>query len=203
MGISIGRTAFIAGLAAALFGVFLLVAPRLTASDEATPATSIASTTVVTAPITASTATTTTATTTPTTVTTTTIPVVTTTAPIGWDPAEMTPANGYDGTITMSAAFTGPLGDKEWAIIADQDTVSWQVHVVNTTDGPLWGVFAWVEGFGRAYCDSTRLAPFGETDCWASGTAYAGETEVVAWVNAWTETTQVKAKVRATLAVAP
>lgn len=199
MGISIGRTAFIAGLAAALFGLFLLVAPRLTASSEITPTTAAATTTVPTTTGTTVVAPTTTLAP----VTTTTVAATTsTTLPVGWDPAGMTPANGYDGTVSIAAAATGPLGDKESVIITDGDTVTWQVHVVNTTDGRLWGVFAWVEGFGRAYCDDRRLEPFAETDCWATGRAYAGETTVVAWANAWTEETQVKAAVRYDLAVA-
>ena len=73
--------------------------------------------------------------------------------------------------------------------------MDWRVVVTNTTDGELWGVYAWVEGFGRAYCDSRHLGAGESTECLATGTAYAGVTEVVVWVNAWTEVHQVKDKV--------
>lgn len=182
-----GRTILITLLAAILFGVFLLVAPKLTASGNGsavgpsttTTATTPAETTTTTAPE-----------------STTTIPTTTTTQPPdGWNPAEMTPANGYDGSVSLSSTVSGPDGASESAIIADGDAVDWRVVVTNSTSGELWGVYAWVEGFGRAYCDSRHLGAGESTECLATGTAYAGVTEVVVWVNAWTEVHQVKDKV--------
>jgi len=189
----LGRTILITLLAAGLFGVFLLVAPKLTASGGGTAA---ATTTLAAATTTA-----------PITVTTTTAPAAestttTTQEPQGWNPEEMTPENGYDGSVTITSAVSGPEGASESAIIADGDAVSWQLHVTNATAGELWGVYAWVEGFGRAYCDSRHLDAGESTDCWAVGTAYAGVSEVVAWVNAWTDERQVKDQVLVELVVA-
>jgi hypothetical protein len=195
----LGRTIVITLLAAALFGAFLLVAPKLTASGGRgavpdTGGTTATPTTVVTAPITITT------TSLPALGSTTTLPATTTTtAPSpGWNPEAMTPAAGYDGSIRIVPAASGPEAES----IADGDTLTWRVHVVNTTAGELWGVFAWVEGFGRAYCDSHHLDAGASTDCWATGTAYAGVQRVVAWVNAWTEVRQVKDKVLMDLVVA-
>ena len=195
-----GRTILITLLAAALFGVFLLVAPNLTASGSRTAAGPDAITTVaVSTTLPAGTMPTTSAP-----ESTTTIPLTTTTTvpPQGWNPAAMTPENGYDGSVSLASTVLGPDGSSEPAIIADGDAVDWRVVVTNSTSGELWGVYAWVEGFGRAYCDSRHLDAGESTECLATGTAYAGVTEVVAWVNAWTEDRQVKHKVLVELAVA-
>ncbi len=193
-----GRTILITLLAAGLFGAFLLVSPNLTASGSGTAAGPETSTTVIVSTTLPDTTTTTAAV-----ASTTTIPATTTTPPPEeWNPAEMTPENGYDGSVSMVATALGPDGAAATAIIADGDAVEWRVVVTNTTDGELWGLYAYIEGFGRAYCDSRHLAAGGSTECLATGTAYAGVTDVVAWVNAWTEDRQVKAKMLVELAIA-
>ena len=179
---NLARTTFIAVLAAGLFGLFLLVTPKLTAGGTGSP----------TNPTTA--ATTTPASTTTTVVTasipTTVTPIPpTTTLAVGWNPEVQTVEYGYDGSVVMETSFLAPDG----TLVGAGDTVAWQVHVTNTTDDGLWGVFAYVEGFGPAYCDTRHIEAGESTDCWAAGLAYAGVGDVVAWVNAWTEERQVKA----------
>ncbi len=183
---NLGRTVFIALLAAGLFGLFLLVTPKLTTAGSGSGASTITTT--------ASTLPPTTTTTTPGVMTTTTVPTVsttvavTTTLPLGWDPESQTAENGYDGSVGMTASFRTPRG----SIVEAGDTVAWQIHVTNETAGDLWGVFAYVEGFGPAACDRRHIGTGESTDCWATGLAYVGTGDVVAWVNAWTEERQVK-----------
>ncbi len=190
----LGRTIMITLLAAGLFGLFLLVAPKLTASGNRGATADTTSTMLPGVPITVTT------TSVPARAGSMTLPATTTTTqpPEGWNPEHMTPANGYDGSITIVPEASGP----DTGSIADGDTITWQVHVVNTSGGELWGVYAYVERFGRAYCDSHHLDAGASTDCWATGTAYAGVQQVVAWVNAWTEVRQVKDKVLLDLVVA-
>lgn len=196
----LGRTILITLLAAGLFGAFLLVSPDLTASGSGTASGPATTTTLVLTTTTLPEATSTTAPV----ASTTTIPVSTTTLPPEeWNPSEMTPENGYDGSVSMVTTALGPDGAASTAIVADGDAVDWQVVVTNSTDGELWGLYAYIEGFGRAYCDSRHLEAGESTECFASGTAYAGVTHIVAWVNAWTENRQVKDMVLVELAVAP
>lgn len=201
MRLDLARTGFIAVLAAALFGLFLLVAPRLTATDAGevtTTAPPHSETTLSTAPI-ASPRTTVTV--------VTTIPVSTTAAPAAavvpaeWDPAGLTPANGYDGTLALVATASGSASGA--APVIDRQTAHWTMTVTNTSDGLLWGLFAYVEGYGRASCADRRVAPLGEVVCHVEGTVWLDGTPVVAWVNAWTETQQVKDMVLVDLVIAP
>lgn len=202
MNSTLGRTVFIALLAAGLFGLFLLVTPKLTTAGSGTggdipttagttppPATDPTTSTCPCLP--ASTTTVPTPTTTvpviTTTSVTTTIPV-TTTLPLGWDPESQTVENGYDGSVGLTVSFRSPRGTS----VEAGDTVAWRIHVTNDTAGELWGVFAYVEGFGPTVCDHRHLDVGESTDCWATGLAYAGTGDVVAWVNAWTEIRQVK-----------
>ena len=188
----IGRTLFIAALAGSIFAAFLLVTPRLAAIGgevAAGSAGAIPGTTTTAASTTTTAA-----------VTSTTTRAVTTTTTAGTGalpPSEepMVPQLGYDGTIRLSVIAEGPLGGKEWSLIADGDEITWRLHIENTSDERLWGVFAWLELGGRAECDSHRLAPKAEMDCLVTTTAYAGDWVAEAWVNAWTSTRQVKDKV--------
>ena len=185
----LGRSILITLLAAALFGAFLLIAPRLTASTtEPSTATTPAAvpTTVSTAPLGVTPTTLPSATTIP-------QPRISPNGPEGWDPEAMTRANGYDGTVALAAEAL-PRGGAAGDELHDREPVTWRLQVRNTTDGELWGVFAWVEGFGRALCDDHHLDPGAVTECRATNTAYAGTQQVVAWVNAWTEISQVKDK---------
>lgn len=200
----LGRTIFITVLAAGLFGLFLLITPKLTSGSSAPGATAPTSTvpaTTTSAPVTttsvpAATSTTVPVTTTttvpPSTTTTTTVPL-TTLYPEEWNPVIQTPANGYDGSLLVEAAVIG--AEPPTTVAIGGDSLTWYVRVTNTTDGRLWGVFAWVEGFGRAYCKDSRLEAGQSTDCYAAGIALPGTYESVAWANAWTETRQVKEKV--------
>jgi hypothetical protein len=197
----LGRTIFIAVLAAGLFGLFLLITPKLTAGNN-TPAATSASTMPVTTTVPVATTGPAVTTTTVPAPTTTTLPpnaTTTTTAPLTtlypeeWNPATQTPANGYDGSLLVEAAVIGAEAPTTVAI--GGDSLTWYVRVTNTTDARLWGVFAWVEGFGRAYCKDSRLEAGQSTDCYAAGITLPGTYESVAWANAWTETRQVKQKV--------
>lgn len=176
---NLGRTVFVTVLAAGLFGMFLLVAPELTTagSGSASPTTT-STTTTMPAP--------------------TTVPV-TTTVPEVWDPESQTPDEGYDGSVVMTASFVSPRG----TTVEVGDSVAWRIQVTNATSDELWGVFAYVEGFGAALCDASHTYAGETTDCWATGPAFAGTGNVVAWVNAWTEVWQVKDKILVPFTVTP
>lgn len=194
MNSALARTVFVALLAGVLFGAFLLLAPDPTASGEVQPATTTS--TVVAAPTTTALATTTTV---PPNTSSTTIPPTTTTTTVipEWNPAEQTPSAGYDGSVTIGIVTVDPLAPREG------DTVTWRLRITNATDGRLWGVFAWVEGFGQARCPSTRIEPGQGMTCVASDVArYPGSARLVAWVDAWTDTRQVKDAVLVPLTVA-
>jgi hypothetical protein len=197
---NLGRTVFIALLAAGLFGLFLLVTPKLTTAGSGSGGTTSAAPTTVTPEpdVTAATCPCLPTSTTTTSVPTTTVPV-TTTLPLGWDPASQTAANGYDGSVVMTASFISPRGSS----VEAGDTVAWQIHVTNDTTEDLWGVFAYVEGFGPSVCDQRHIGAGESTDCWATGLAYVGTGDVVTWVNAWTEERQVKDIVRIPFTVIP
>jgi len=185
----IGRTLFIAALAGSIFAAFLLVTPRLAAIGGEVAAGSVGAIpgTTTTAPSTTTAAAVT---------STTTSAVTTTTAGTGGLPSSEEPlVLHYDGTIRLSVIAEGPLGGKEWSLIADGDEITWRLHIENTSDERLWGVFAWLELGGRAECDSHRLAPKAEMDCLVTTTAYAGDWVAEAWVDAWTSTRQVRDKV--------
>lgn len=201
----VGRTLFIAVIAGGIFAVFLMLTPKMTTSvgDVATAAVAggdqATTTTDEVPPSTPTTLTVPTSTTLAT--TTTTVVATTTTEPEPgeiWEP--MTPEFGYDGTVRLTLHFEGAHGEA-LPIMTDFDTVVWRLHVTNTTDQELWGVFAWVERAGRAYCDDHHLYGFGETDCWVSSTVYADDWVVDAWVNAWTTQRQVKDRVSLPLTV--
>ncbi|OFW66707.1 MAG: hypothetical protein A2Z12_08850 [Actinobacteria bacterium RBG_16_68_21] len=196
----VGRTVFIALLAGGIFGAFLLVTPKLAATRPSVPAASIVGDEAIeSSATTIPAATTTTSAPTSTTSTTVTSPAVAAPGAAGepvvdeWGP--MTPEQGYDGTVQLSVYLEGPLGGKEFSVVSDLDTVLWRLHVTNTTDQELWGVFAWLERAGRAPCDNHHLLPHGETDCWITTIAYADDTAAVAWVDAWTTTRRVTDKV--------
>jgi len=198
---NLGRTVFIALLAAGLFGLFLLVTPKLTTAGSGSGGSTSTAATSDTLPDATTTslcpclpASTTTTVPTP----STTVPV-TTTLPLGWDPDSQTAANGYDGSVIMAASFMSPRGSS----VEAGDTVAWQIRVTNDTTGDLWGVFAYVEGFGPAVCDHRHIGAGESTDCRATGLAYVGTGDVVAWVNAWTEERQVKDITRISFTVSP
>jgi len=188
----LGRTIFIAALAGVMFAGFLLVTPRLTASSrdgEPATTTTVPPTTTSTtlAPVT----------------TTTTRPAVTTTTTLPVDPEAVTPENGYDGTVTLGVYFEGDGGGKEYAELHDGGTIKWRLHVVNSSDEKLWGVFAYLELNGPAACEDHILDPGESTDCWVTGPAADGAYVAEAWVNAWTLTAMVKDKVFVDFVVLP
>jgi hypothetical protein len=191
---SLGRTIFTGILAAGLFGLILLVSPRLTYSQESDRS-STPSTTLTGAPVELTVTTTTlpaTTTTVPAAATTTTTTGVTTTTVAAveeWDPASQTPANGYDGSVVLAGLVPNP------EFPSDLETVTWTLTVTNAHDGRLWGVYAYVEGFGHAPCDAHILDPGESTTCRVDGPVYTGTDQVVAWVDAWTLERQVSDKV--------
>ncbi|MEX1208746.1 MAG: hypothetical protein WEE36_09150 [Acidimicrobiia bacterium] len=191
----IGRTIFIAALAGVMFAAFLLVTPRLTASTgPTTGGDGDASTTTTSARVTTTTAAPTT--------TTAAVPG-TTLAPTPTTVPPLSPEDGYDGTVTLGIYFEGQGDGKEFGVIEDGDQVTWRLHVTNTSDGRLWGVYAYVELYGPARCDTRILEPGESTDCWVEGRAFEGTQQVEAWVNAWTLTRMVKDKVFVDMTVLP
>lgn len=189
----IGRTIFIAALAGVMFATFLLVTPRLTASTgPSTGGAGDASTTTTGAVVTTTVAPTTTTAAVPSTTlapTTTTLPVL--------------PANGDDGTVTLGVYFEGEGDGKEFGVIEDGDRITWRLHVTNTSDGTLWGVYAYLELNGPARCEARILEPGDSTDCWVEGRAFEGTYQVEAWVNAWTLTRMVLDTVVVEMTVLP
>jgi hypothetical protein len=184
-----GRTLFVAALAAGIFAAFLVVTPKLTAAGNDAGTTAPSTTVTTTTPDAASTSTTAAAT------TTTMAPPTTTSTAAGPTGIPLTAEEGYDGTVRLTVYAEGPLGGAAWALVSDGDTVTWRLHVVNTTDQELWGVFAWLERGGRALCDDHHLVGFGETDCHITTTAYDDDETFEAWVDAWTTERQVHDRV--------
>ena len=45
------------------------------------------------------------------------------------------------------------------------DEVRWQITVHNTGTEYLWGVYAYLEGFGRVGCSDRRLSPGQTSEC--------------------------------------
>jgi len=70
--------------------------------------------------------------------------------------------------------------------LADGSAATWKITVTNQSDEYLWGVYAYLEGFGAVTCGSRQLDAGESTTCWADDTVWAGTHEAAAWATAWT-----------------
>ena len=115
------------------------------------------------------------------------------------EPAEEGPSNEttpvIDGSLTMTIELLGPREGKEVVIIEDEDTVEWSLRVTNTGTEKLYGVYAFLEGAGHAFCDTTYLAPGSTAQCSITDEVWYGEHTAFAWANAWTTEIQVAAEI--------
>lgn len=117
-----------------------------------------------------------------TTSTTTTIPV--TTVPVV--PGGTTLGGGTHGEITVTVA---PLDSAPYR---HDDEVRWRITVRNSGTEYLWGVYAYLEGFGRVGCSDRRLSPGQTSECIARIRMDPGDYTADAWATAWTETDEIR-----------
>jgi hypothetical protein len=111
---------------------------------------------------------------------TTTAPGTTTTAAAPGLPSDDAQVRLY--LVGTRAAAGGP----ERSNFVDGEVIGWHFRVSNTGEEYLWGVYVYLELYGRVACEDRRLEPGASTDCRAETTAWAGVNEAVAWVTAWT-----------------
>ena len=70
--------------------------------------------------------------------------------------------------------------------VADLHTATWSITVSNQGEEYLWGVYAYLEGFGPVMCDDRQLDIGASTSCLTDQTVWTGEHRAVAWATAWT-----------------
>lgn len=88
--------------------------------------------------------------------------------------------------LTLVGTYAGRYGPAA-TDFREGDAIAWRFRVTNTGDEYLWGVYVYLEGYGRVVCGQRRLPAGASTQCWAETTALAGANEADAWMTAWTE----------------
>lgn len=119
---------------------------------------------------------------------TTTTPITTTTTttaslPPGPDEAAV--------SLAVAGLHDGLNGPQRAGFFAG-DAIGWHFRVTNTGGEYLWGVFVYLEGYGRVACEARRLEAGAATDCWAETIAAPEEDAGEAWVTAWTSLRMVR-----------
>ncbi len=182
-------------LAATLLALGAVIGPRLVSSggggsgNSSTAAASLPSATTTSAPITSTSLPEAVATTSSTVATTTTFAAASpsTTAPV------VVPSEDPDtGAVELAliGVHAGRYGAEQLDFVAG-DTIGWHFRVTNAGGEYLWGVFVYLELYGRVSCSERRLDVGESAECWAETTAAAGDNEAEAWTTAWTDTRMV------------
>ena len=117
--------------------------------------------------------------------TTTTMPEVTTTT---------VPPDG--AAIELSIEMITGATDKESSMLAEGDPITWRLIIANVGDEHLWGAYAFLELHGPAWCEEHQLAPGAATSCWIDTIAVEGQHQAEAWATAWTQNRMVETDLR-------
>lgn len=112
--------------------------------------------------------------------------------------SEPTPAEPVE---PVEAAATEPIDGGAIVLevgISDSDlsdgaTTQWLISITNEGDEYLWGVYAYLEGYGEISCADRQLAIGQSTSCTARGKVFAGDHVAEAWATAWTINRMVEA----------
>jgi len=113
-----------------------------------------------------------------------TAPATTTSLPAAAGP-ELPSADGGAVDLVLVGVHDGRDGPPRSRFF-DGERVGWHYRVTNVGDEYLWGVFVYLELYGRISCEQRRLEVGESADCWAETTAWAGRNDAEAWVTAWT-----------------
>jgi len=97
----------------------------------------------------------------------------------------------FDDTLALAVEVFGEADGKESVILRDFDAARFQIRLDNTSDEELWGVFAYLEGYGPISCMESHLDPGEHTACTVTDTVYSGTHTGEVWANAWTTQHQV------------
>ena len=125
--------------------------------------------------------------------TTTTMPEVTTTTM----PEVTTTTVPPDGAaIELSIEMITGATDKESSMLAEGDPITWRLIIANVGDEHLWGAYAFLELHGPAWCEEHQLAPGAATSCWIDTIAVEGQHQAEAWATAWTQNRMVETDLR-------
>ncbi|MBU1226898.1 MAG: hypothetical protein KJ698_06790 [Actinobacteria bacterium] len=113
--------------------------------------------------------------------------------PVG---AEEPAAHIEDDAIDVGLALT------ETALV-DGATATWEITITNQGTEYLWGVYAYLEGFGEVPCRSRQLDIGASTTCSAEQIVWEGDTEAIAWATAWTTERMTEDETSLAFTVAP
>lgn len=78
--------------------------------------------------------------------------------------------------------------------LEDGGTARWEIEVTNRSGEYLWGVYVYLEGFGKVGCGSRQLDVGASTTCFADQPVWQGDRLGVAWVTAWTADAMVESE---------
>jgi hypothetical protein len=99
-------------------------------------------------------------------------------------------AEGGEITVSVIPLDGGPFHH--------DDEVRFRITVFNSGNEYLWGVYAYLEGYGRVGCSDRRLAPGEASECIARVRLDAEDYVADAWATAWTETEEIRSQDRYT-----
>lgn len=106
-------------------------------------------------------------------------------------PESLPAAVRLDG-LTDEGALTVTVAPVEAGPYHHDDEIRFRIAIVNSGTEYLWGVYAYLEGYGEVECSDRRLAPGEASECVARVRLDAEDFLADAWATAWTESEEIR-----------
>jgi hypothetical protein len=106
-------------------------------------------------------------------------------------PEEPAPSIAVAPIVDPKIGISMALADQD---LADGGTARWEITVTNRSGEYLWGVYVYLEGFGKVECGSRQLDVDVATTCFADQPVWQGDHLGIAWVTAWSTDEMMESK---------